>query len=125
MDGWMDEYVYSYVVHYVADRACLSLHFSPPPFSPATPPSQFAQVSCHEPWTALDGGQGPGIDVLRAICEEASAVLAPGGYIGMETGGGQQPVLIAQTLRELAFVDVTICNDLFGVPRFVSGFKAS
>lgn len=46
-----------------------------------------AEVREYEPWLALDGGQGPGLDSLTVICCEASHMLQPGGFLAVETTG--------------------------------------
>ncbi len=42
------------------------------------------EVGRHEPHSALDGGEGPGLDSLRAVCREAEEMLAPGGFLALE-----------------------------------------
>jgi release factor glutamine methyltransferase len=46
----------------------------------------------HEPLDALDGGRD-GLDVLRRVVWEASAWLAPGGVLLVESGRDQAPLL--------------------------------
>ncbi|GFR50349.1 hypothetical protein Agub_g12558, partial [Astrephomene gubernaculifera] len=58
-----------------------------------------AEVGRHEPWGALDGGEGAGLDSLQALCSEAASMLAPGGLIALETAGGEQADLVADLLR--------------------------
>ena len=48
------------------------------------------QVRAHEPLLALDGGGGPGTDALDAVCRGAAALLRPGGFLALETAGGEQ-----------------------------------
>ena len=50
------------------------------------------EVGGHEPASALDGGEGEGLDSLRAVCEGAARTLMPGGFLALEvrystTGG--------------------------------------
>lgn len=45
------------------------------------------EVRDHEPWAALDGGGEQGLDCLQAICRGAAAMLAPRGFLALETGG--------------------------------------
>jgi release factor glutamine methyltransferase len=46
------------------------------------------EARMHEPLLALDGGPD-GLDVLRRAANAASSWLAPGGYLMIETSGGQ------------------------------------
>ena len=46
-----------------------------------------AEVGRHEPWLALRGGSGPGMDSLATICTQAAEMLMPGGLLILETAG--------------------------------------
>ena len=46
-----------------------------------------AEVRQYEPWLALDGGQGPGLESLNVICCGAAHMLQPGGFLALETTG--------------------------------------
>ena len=41
----------------------------------------------YEPWLALDGGLGLGLDSLALICQGAEDMLQPGGFLALETTG--------------------------------------
>lgn len=106
--------------------------------------SWFTIVACrHEPRLALDGGDGLGIDCLVPICTGAVEMLQPGGFLALETGGGQQAHYIADVLRRLqdvqrqhqdewvpdshgclAFSNVAVRQDYFGVERFVTAVRS-
>ncbi len=45
-----------------------------------------AEVGRHEPSSALDGGEGPGLDSLAPLVEGAAAMLMPGGVMALEVG---------------------------------------
>lgn len=45
------------------------------------------EVIDHEPSMALNGGTGVGMDALNLICQQSSRMLAPGGFLALETGG--------------------------------------
>lgn len=45
------------------------------------------EVGKFEPWLALDGGVGPGLDSLTPICSGAAITLQPGGFLALETTG--------------------------------------
>ena len=93
-----------------------------------------AEVSVHEPSGALDGGQGLGIDALMPICRGAARLLQPGGFLALETAGGEQAQYVAHVLEHLvathndrshpAFGNVSIRRDLRGVARFVLATKS-
>ena len=97
----------------------------------------------HEPRLALDGGEGLGIDALMPICTGAVAMLAPGGFLALETAGGEQAAYVASVLSCMrggggggwaagqggdgdgpAFVGVRVRRDLAGVDRFVTASRA-
>ena len=91
----------------------------------------------YEPALALGGGEGLGIDCLLTICRGAGEMLRPGGFLALETNGGEQAEYIVQLLMHLLkpvgpggdedgpveFERVKIYNDLRGVGRFVTAFK--
>jgi release factor glutamine methyltransferase len=83
-----------------------------------------AEVGAHEPASALDGGPGQGLESLRDICAGAGGVIAPGGYIAIETAGGAQ----ARVVRELLlgsgdFERAAVVDDVYGVARFVEAWR--
>jgi len=107
----------------------------------------------HEPHLALCGGEGLGVDCLLPICTGAARLLQPGGFLALETAGGEQAHYIADVLRHLrrgacawgdrtggsasargssdeeegergAFGDVRGERDLRGVDRFVTASAA-
>ncbi len=93
-----------------------TLIVSNPPYVPsgdiATLPPE---VRDWEPHTALDGG-ADGLDVVRALLADAPRVLAPGGWLIMEFGYGQEAGVrdvVARSALEL----VAIRSDLQQVPR--------
>lgn len=122
----------------------------------------WVQVRAHEPRLALDGGGGPGTDALDAVCSGAATLLQPGGFLALETAGGEQAHAVAAMLLlyhadagspaaaesegttgkdggqshasdstneisasdgDLAFRDVEVVRDCFGVERFVTAWR--
>jgi release factor glutamine methyltransferase len=89
---------------------------SNPPYVPTVdiaglPP----EVRGWEPRGALDGGPD-GLDIVRALLADAPRVLAPGGWLIMEFGFGQEDGIreaVARTPLEL----VEVRRDLQRVPR--------
>lgn len=93
-----------------------------------------AEVGLYEPTLALGGGEGLGIDALAPICRGAVEMLQPGGFLALETAGGEQAEYIAQLLQHfraggdaegLAFEDVKVRRDLRGVDRFVTATRST
>ena len=96
---------------------------SNPPYIPsAQMPGLQPEVGRHEPALALDGGDAAGLVTLRRLCAGAAGVLAPGGFLGLETAGHGQAEQVAGLLLAggAGFRDVTVHDDAFGVARFVT-----
>ena len=111
---------------------------NPPYISRNELPGLQAEVYQHEPSLALDGGHGLAIDSLIPICQGAARLLQPGGFLALETSGGEQAQYVAHVLQHikvgdilsdnreetLVFCDVAIRRDLRGVNRFVCAIKS-
>lgn len=89
---------------------------SNPPYIPTGDLSGLPpEVRDHEPLLALDGGPD-GLDLIRRVAAAARGVLAPGGWLVLEFGAGQDGgvrTAIADASLELTAVRV----DLQGIPR--------
>lgn len=81
------------------------------------------EVRDHEPLQALDGGPD-GLDNYRHLARQAAACLAPGGWLLVEIGQGQE-----EQVRELftaaGLGDIYERCDYAGIPRVVGGKKVS
>lgn len=78
----------------------------------------------HEPWLALDGGSDDALKALKAVVRDASCLLAPGGFLALETGGGKQARLVGDLLRKQGgFQDIGVKADLAGIERFVIAYR--
>lgn len=73
----------------------------------------------HEPRQALTSGTD-GLDDIRAICAQASARLAPGGWLLIEHGWDQAPA-VATLLQAAGFTQVQHRQDLAGIARCTGG----
>ncbi len=74
------------------------------------------EVADFDPRLALDGGPD-GLDVIRRIAEESPAHLAPGGFVALEFGAGQEEA-VARILREAGgYREVAVIRDYSGRPR--------
>jgi release factor glutamine methyltransferase len=90
---------------------------SNPPYVPlrdrsALPP----EVRDHEPARALYGGED-GLDVIRRLVAVAADRLAPGGWLLLEFGYGQDAAVRALMAASPFWTDVTVTPDLQGIPR--------
>lgn len=109
-------------------KGTLGAVLSNPPYIPKEQMAGLqAEVGQHEPWSALDGGDGGGLDSLQVICAGAAEMLVPGGFIALETAGNAQAEGVAELLRQQGgggvFEEVEVVQDCYGVPRFVTGYK--
>jgi release factor glutamine methyltransferase len=77
------------------------------------------EVRKFEPRTAVFAGP-TGLEVIEKLIPAAHTVLRPGGYLIMEISG-----TIADRVRALlrAWEDITLTNDLQGIPRVASARK--
>jgi release factor glutamine methyltransferase len=77
------------------------------------------EVRKFEPRTAVFAGP-TGLDVIEKLIPEAYDALKPGGYLIMEISG-----TISQSVRALLrdWEDITLINDLQGIPRVASARK--
>ncbi len=77
------------------------------------------EVRKFEPRTAVFAG-ATGLEVIEKLIPPAHAALKPGGYLIMEISG-----TIAEGVRALlaGWQDITISNDLQGIPRIASARK--
>ena len=102
LDGTVD--VVSGVVPYVPAGA---LHLLP------------RDVVDHEPRSALDGGED-GLTLVRRAVAAGTRLLAPGGWLLLEAGGDQCPV-VADLFTRAGFGAVRVLADGDGDPRAVCG----
>lgn len=73
------------------------------------------EVREYDPALALDGGSD-GLDAYRAIADAACRLLAPGGWLIVELGAGQE----AAVAKLFAKTGLSVCparHDLAGIPR--------
>ena len=110
-------------------RGCLSHGslsgiVSNPPYIPSTTCETLqAEVKDHEPTLALDGDRALAVDCLVPICRGAAEMLVEGGFLALETNGGEQAHWIVELLKGYGFSDARIRRDLRGVDRFVSATR--
>ncbi len=80
-----------------------------------------ASVADYEPHLALRGG-ADGLDFYRAIIENYSGALAPGGYLCFEFGMGQEQS-VCELLQDSAYEIVSMKRDMSKIIRAVLARK--
>ena len=70
-----------------------------------------------DPEIALFGGER-GDEIIQRLIVQASDRLVPGGLLALEIGETQTPV-IAESVAQKKYKDMTVKNDYSGKPRFV------
>jgi release factor glutamine methyltransferase len=73
------------------------------------------EIRDHEPALALFGG-ADGLDAIRGVFARTPARLAPGGWLIMEFGYGQDE-RVSDLARDAGLTVVRIREDLQGIPR--------
>jgi release factor glutamine methyltransferase len=92
-----------------------------PPYLPGGLLDSLApEVSRYDPRLALDGG-ADGLDLIGRLVDEAPRWLAPGGWLVLETAGGEQIPEVVARMKAAGFARVETRPDLAGVVRFVAG----
>lgn len=93
---------------------------SNPPYIPSNViPTLMEEVREHDPLIALDGKED-GLYFYREIIGKASEYLYPGGMLFLEIGC-EQAGAVAELMKNAGYRDVTVCKDLAGLDRVVSG----
>jgi release factor glutamine methyltransferase len=90
---------------------------NPPYVPPSSAPELQREVREFEPAVALFGGGADGLDRLRELLAQASDRLAPGGWLIVEFGAGQDDELTRLVARLPCFSLEKIRRDLQGIPR--------
>ena len=91
-----------------------------PPYIPAENlPTLQAEIRDHEPRVAIDGGAG-GMTIAERLVRSAPGHLNPGGWLLMEVGYGQAPLMV-DAAKEVfpPGSDIDMALDLAGIPRVV------
>jgi release factor glutamine methyltransferase len=103
----------------------VDLIVSNPPYVPSVSrPGLIPEVRDYEPSVALFGGED-GLTGLRSVLEASASKLAPGGWLVMEFGCGQDDC-VTDLVRGVSGLDlVKIRHDLQDIPRTVVCRRAS
>ncbi len=92
---------------------------NPPYISSKEIPGLMEEVREHDPRMALDGGKD-GLCFYREIIRQAGDHLYPGGMLFFEIGC-RQAAAVSSYMRQAGYQEVTVCKDLSGLDRVVSG----
>ena len=93
---------------------------SNPPYIPSNViPTLMEEVREHDPLMALDGKED-GLYFYREITGQAAEYLYPGGMLFLEIGC-EQAGAVTELMKNAGYRDVTVCKDLAGLDRVVSG----
>ena len=102
----------------------LSAIVSNPPYIPSqTVATLQPEVVCYEPHLALDGGPD-GLDSIRRLVASSIAYLQPGGIWLIELMEGQAETVANLLAQQSRYDHIAIHQDLAGIQRFVSAYKA-
>jgi release factor glutamine methyltransferase len=77
------------------------------------------EICMYEPPDALDGGES-GIDLIRALLEQAPGKLAAGGALFLEMGEGQEQRLMPVIRDVLPGWQIALIKDLSGINRCIT-----
>jgi len=95
---------------------------SNPPYIPTNDiPKLDPSVRDFEPLSALDGGPD-GLYLIRAIVNNWSTLLKPGGMLALECGIGQANA-VREIMDDVGYKDITTHTDTGGIERVVVGKK--
>lgn len=81
------------------------------------------EVRDHEPHTALFGG-AEGVEIYARLIEQAGSQLRSGGILVLELGYDSAERVRAMLAAERRWVNISITNDLAGIPRVLAATKA-
>lgn len=96
---------------------------SNPPYVPRTDRASLSvEVRDYEPALALFAGED-GLEVFRRLIPAAFTVLAPGGFVVLEIGYGQQAA-IRDLLSASGFDRIEFTPDLQGIPRVANAHRS-
>ena len=105
-------------------RDQLSAIVSNPPYIPSqTVVTLPPEIVGHEPHLALDGGPD-GLNSIRTLVTNSIAYLQPGGIWLIELMDGQARAVTDLLAQQSHYSHIAIHQDLAGIQRFVSAYKA-
>lgn len=81
------------------------------------------EVHDHEPHAALFGGV-EGVEIYARLIDQAGSLLHPGGILVLELGYNSADRVRAMPAAERRWVNVSVTNDLAGIPRVLAAERA-
>ena len=81
------------------------------------------EVRDHEPHTALFGGRS-GIEMYERLVQQAGELLRSGGVLVLELGYDSAQPVRAILVAQRHWVNISVTNDLAGIPRVLSAERA-
>ena len=81
------------------------------------------EVRDHEPHAALFGG-ADGMDIYARLIEQSGSLLRRGGILVLELGYNSANRVRAMLVAERRWVNISITNDLAGIPRVLAAERA-
>jgi release factor glutamine methyltransferase len=81
------------------------------------------EVRDHEPHTALFGGAN-GLEIYARLIEQAGSLLRHGGILVLELGYDSAERVRAMLDRERRWINISVTNDLAGIPRVLAAERA-
>ena len=82
------------------------------------------EVRDHEPEVALFGGP-TGVEIYARLIEQASLLLRHGGVLVLELGYNAPDHVRSLLAAQPGWVDVSVTNDLAGIPRVIAAVRVS
>jgi release factor glutamine methyltransferase len=96
---------------------------NPPYISHADSASLPTEVRDHEPHSALFGGPS-GVEIYSRLIQQAGAALRPGGILVLELGYDSADAVRKMFHMEHRWANISITNDLAGIPRVIAAERA-
>ena len=81
------------------------------------------EVRDHEPHAALFGGR-EGVEIYARLIEQAGSLLRRGGILVLELGYNSADRVRAMLAAERRWVNISVTNDLAGIPRVLAAERA-
>lgn len=107
-----------------ASLGSLDLIVSNPPYvAQGDAPTLAREVRDHEPHAALFGGPS-GIEMYERLIQQARELLRPRGVLVLELGYNSAPHVRAILAEQQNWVNVSVTNDLAGIPRVLAAERA-
>jgi release factor glutamine methyltransferase len=97
---------------------------NPPYVAREQAPSLAREVRDYEPAAALFGG-ATGTEIYGPLIEEAGALLRPGGILVLELGYDSANRVRAILSADPRWTNISLTNDLAGIPRVISAIMSS